>query len=629
MCGIYGFFGPEAARREGAESRLAAMGGLLHHRGPDGQDMWIDEMAGVALGHRRLAILDLSPAGAQPMASQSGRWTIVYNGEIYNHLDLRRALLAPAGGWRGHSDTETLLALIEHLGVERALPRLVGMFAFAAWDAENRQLWLARDRFGEKPLYYGWYGTGPTRGFAFASQLGSLRKGGDFTDQLAISAVSSLLQRGYVAGDQSILADVRRLAPGSWLVADAGGPVREGEYWSASETMRNARANPLGGSLEQSIDALEDLLLDAVSAQMISDVPIGALLSGGIDSSTIVSLMQARSKDQVRTFSIGFGEDEFNEAPYARAVAQHLGTQHHELTVSADDALALIPALPSIYDEPFADSSQIPTILVSRLAREYVTVALSGDAGDELFGGYTSHAITYRSQILGARGRAAAAHFLTAAATAMAKASPIRSAKIARLGRVWAHTDPRDAGLAISDRWFRLPLLVAPSKADLPPLLGGGASNVEELMALDARMYLVDDILVKVDRAAMSASLETRVPMLDHRVFELAWRMPLHHKIQSGHSKVALRGVLTRYVPQALIDRPKAGFSIPLADWLRGPRRDWAEDLLHPATLRADGILGEAAIRQAWSQHLSGMANNASALWRVLMLQAWGAYDPI
>lgn len=638
MCGLAGIYAPAGLRKGHATAALAAMGDALVHRGPDAGAAWLDAAAGIGFAHRRLAIVDLSPAGAQPMASPDGRFMIAYNGEIYNHLELREQLGEPATGWRGHSDTETLLVAIGRWGLAGALTRAVGMFALALWDAQDRTLTLARDRLGEKPLYWGWQGEGDERALVFGSELKALRAYPRFDRTIDPAAIASLMRWGYVAAPRSIYSGAAKLMPGYWLRVGADGKTTTGQYWSPIETIRASRADPLRGSLDDSADALEGALRRAISGQMLADVPLGALLSGGIDSSTVVALMQALSDRPVQTFSIGFEEARFDESPYARAVAAHLGTEHRELVVTAADALALIPQLPRIYDEPFADSSQLPTILLSRMARTQVTVALSGDGGDELFGGYDSHRligdIFSRTRLLGHGGRKLAAAI---AGSGLAKSGAglagrggrhsSRSEQLNRLARVLRADDEQAAGSEIAVRWPDAPLHFPAACDRLPERVGEGATPSEELMALDARRYLPDDILVKVDRAAMSCSLETRVPLLDHRVFELAWRMPLAHKLIRSGAKLALRKVLARHVPDSLIDRPKAGFSVPIAQWLRGPLREWAGDLLDPARLRREGWLDEKAVGVAFSQHQSGAANVQAPLWSVLMFQAWLAQE--
>jgi len=649
MCGLAGFLGGAWSGAGEARLTLARMSGALSHRGPDHEGGWLDAEAGIALGHRRLAIVELSRAGDQPMASPSGRFVLVFNGEIYNHMDIR-AELESAGAvsdWRGHSDTETLVAAIERWGVEGALDRSIGMFAFALWDNRQRRLTLTRDRVGEKPLYYGWQGQGRDRAFLFGSELKALRAHPSFVGEVDRQALSLYMRHNCVPAPYSIYRGIRKLPPGCYLSIGRDG--REGEpiaYWSAAAAARAGVAEPLKLDPAEAVDELERLLTDAVGRQMMSDVPLGAFLSGGIDSSAVVALMQAQSSRPVKTFTIGFEDQGYNEADHAREVARHLGTDHTEHYVTPDEALGVISQLPSTYDEPFADSSQIPTLLVSKLARQQVTVSLSGDAGDELFGGYDRYTLTDRfwrslskvprpiraglsrtitgigpdrwNRIAGSvRPYVAKSLSRNLAGDRIHKiAGAISSRSVADLYRGmtshWA--EPADLVLGGSEP----PTLLAGAE---PPL--GGLSDVERMMALDIVTYLPDDILVKVDRAAMAVSLETRVPFLDHRVVEFAWRLPFDLKIRDGQSKWALRQVLYRHVPRELMERPKQGFGVPIADWLRGPLKDWAESLIGEARLRSEGFFDPAPIRALWDAHQTGRVSQAHMLWDVLMFQAW------
>jgi asparagine synthase (glutamine-hydrolysing) len=650
MCGIVGFVGGAAAASvDQARSLLGRMAGSIRHRGPDHQGVWSDPEAAVALGHNRLAIVDLSEAGNQPMHSPGGRYVIVYNGEIYNHLTIRALLEQEGHGgtWRGHSDTETLLAAIEAWGLERALQQAIGMFAFALWDRERRELILVRDRMGEKPLYYGWQGTGASASFLFGSELKSLIRHPAFDGGIDRQALALFMRHGYVPAPLSIYRGLFKLPPGSFLTLRAG--AREPQvttYWSALDSARRGIADPLAIGPDEAVDALEGLLTDAVGQQMIADVPLGAFLSGGVDSSTIVALMQAQSGRPVRTFSIGFHEEAYNEAQHAKAVAEHLRTDHTELYVTPAEARAVIPSLPAVYDEPFADSSQVPTCLVSALARKHVTVSLSGDAGDELFGGYNRYVLTRklwgRISRVPRPLRTAIANGLTAlspgrwnqlAGTAQrllpqASRLSVPGDKIHKGAAVLASRSPADLYLGLISMW-QDPAQVVVGGAEPPTMLSGAAPNldgmneVERMMALDLVTYLPDDILAKVDRAAMSVSLETRVPFLDHRVVEFAWRLPLEYKLRGRESKWALRQVLYRHVPRELIERPKMGFGVPIGDWLRGPLRDWAEDLLSPSRLAAEGYFRPEPIRAIWTAHLKSQVNKQYLLWCVLMFQAW------
>ena len=641
MCGIAGFWSA-GQRMDGAEALATAMADRLRHRGPDDAGTWVDADVGLALAHRRLSIQDLSAAGHQPMASTSGRWMLVYNGEVYNHLDLRTMLQreghAPA--WRGHSDTETLLACFEAWGVDETLRRSVGMLALVAWDRDERALWLARDRIGEKPLYYGWQGGT----FLFGSELKALRAHPAFNAAVDRGALALLLRHNYVPGPHSIYAGIQKLAAGTRLRLRAGDKAGDSlAYWSLAEVAERGMADPFAGDDAAAIDGLEQRLSAAVRGQMLSDVPIGALLSGGVDSSLISALMQANSARPIRTFTIGFEEAEYDEATFARAVAAHLGTDHTELRLSSGDALALIPRMPEMYDEPFADSSQLPTHLVMALARQHVTVALSGDAGDEFFGGYNRYflgpEVWRRIGWLPAPLRRAIGHALVAVpAQAINRhlGGLTRRAGIAlpgdkahKLGQRLRHVDGLDdlyvslvtewpdAGRMVRDGL--IPTYALENREAWPRL----TDPVARMMALDTLTYLPDDILVKVDRASMATSLETRAPFLDRDVMEFAWRLPMSMKLRDGRGKWILRALLDRHVPRALIERPKQGFGIPLDQWLRGPLRDWAEDLLGEQRLREEGYLDPARVRETWGRHVRGEGSYGYRLWSVLMFQAW------
>jgi asparagine synthase (glutamine-hydrolysing) len=578
------------------------------------------------------------------MTSPSGRFVTVYNGEIYNHLELRERL---AGPWRGHSDTETLLAAIDAWGVEEALKQCAGMFALALWDRQERALILARDRLGEKPLYYGWQGRGSEAAFLFGSELKALARHPAFRREIDRQALALFTRFNYVPAPHSIYADIAKLPPGTFLTLRAGetSPLVTA-YWSAAEVAASGAAAPLDIGPEEATDELERVLSKAVSQQMISDVPLGAFLSGGVDSSTVVALMQAQSSRPVKSFSIGFEEPAYNEAEHAGAVARHLGTDHNELYVRPEDALAVIPSLPSIYDEPFADASQVPTLLVSRLARRQVTVALSGDGGDELFAGYNRYHLAARNWGRISRVprplRRVAAKALEAlspeqwnkVAGALAPVLPA-SLRLAGPGEK-AHKAARGIASGSADELYRGLVSSWRDPGEIviggsePATLGpevlarlGGLGTCERMMALDMLTYLPDDILAKVDRAAMSVSLETRVPLLDHRVVEYAWRLPLDLKLRGGESKWVLRQLLYRHVPRSLIDRPKMGFGIPIGSWLRGPLRDWAEELISPRRLAGEGYFRPEPIRAAWDAHQSGRSNMQYQLWAILMFQAW------
>jgi asparagine synthase (glutamine-hydrolysing) len=646
MCGITGFWQLRGGARDALLGQAQAMSTQLTHRGPDDHGLWCDEVAGIVLAHRRLSILDLSPAGHQPMHSACGRYVVVFNGEIYNHLDLRERLHAEgaAPAWRGHSDTETLLACFVAWGVERALLASVGMFAFALWDRQQRALTLARDRMGEKPLYYGWLGDT----VLFGSELKALKAHAAFQPDIDRNALALLLRHDCIPAPHSIYRGVFKLRPGHLLriPIDAPRDAQLVPYWRYNDVVSAGLGDPLTGSDVEATDALEAQLGASIGAQMLSDVPLGAFLSGGIDSSTIVALMQARSDRPIKTFTMGFGENGYDEATHGKAVAAHLGTEHTELYVSAEDALSVIPRLPAIFCEPFGDSSQIPTFLISQLTRREVTVALSGDGGDELFGGYNRY--------LGARSTWEKMQRLPqfarqTAAGALRAVSPATWDKLFEcakplLPKRWHLATPGDKAqkladvltlssghaffLSLASQWQDPASIVIgaqePSTLLTDPAAWPHTGNLAQwMMAMDAQTYLPDDILVKVDRAAMANSLETRVPMLDHRLVELAWRVPLHQKIRDGQGKWLLRQVLYRHVPKELIERPKMGFGIPLDSWLRGPLRDWAEALLDESRLRLEGYFQPAPIRQKWNEHLSGRRNWQHQLWTVLMFQAW------
>jgi asparagine synthase (glutamine-hydrolysing) len=652
MCGILGVLSTQRVSRD----EMCAMLEVLRHRGPDDGDVWQDTDAGMSLGHRRLSILDLSAAGHQPMISHCQRYVISLNGEIYNHLELRQSLERAKGPvrWTGHSDTETLLECISTWGMRRTLESSVGMFAAAIWDRRERRLHLARDRFGEKPLYYGWVGGG----FVFSSELGALRKHPRFDNPVDRDVIALYLQFGYVPAPYSIHRHIHKLEPGCILslsLADANSPPAEApfapasmggfvveRYWSLATVAARGLSNPIVDE-RQAVIELEATLAAAVRMQSVADVPLGAFLSGGIDSSTVVALMQAQARQPVRTFTIGFGEGGFNEAVHAKMVARHLGTEHTELYVTSELARSVIPKLPDLYSEPFGDASQIPTYLVAQLTRQHVTVALSGDGGDELFGGYNRYSwgrrIWSRLSWLPPRARRVLGSAIQAIPAqswdTLGKRVP-RMSQVARLGDK-AHKLARrlinvnslddlyrslvtewepDSGVARNSRGLRTLL-------DDTTVVHGIRDAEHRMMLRDSMTYLPDDILQKVDRAAMGVSLETRVPFLDHRVAELAWRIPLRMKIRDGHGKWILKQVLYRHVPKELVERPKAGFGVPIGEWLRGPLREWAEDLLSESQLARVGLLEPAPVREKLRQHLAGTHDWTPKLWSALMLQAW------
>ncbi|EGR0264301.1 asparagine synthase (glutamine-hydrolyzing) [Vibrio cholerae] len=621
MCGISGFFSFSVSYDS---TSLYKINTWLQHRGPDDSGTWYDEKQGIALGHTRLAIVDLSPAGHQPMASACDRFVIAFNGEIYNHLDLRDQLksqgLAPS--WRGHSDTETLLACFSVWGVEATLKATVGMFALALWDKQEQQLTLARDRLGEKPLYWGWCGDT----LLFGSELKALKAHPAFNTQVDRGSLSLLLRYNYIPAPYTIYQGIEKLPAGQYVQINKGqlrADVQLKAYWQFNQAIERGLANPFSGTDTQATDLLEQTISQAVSGQMLADVSLGAFLSGGVDSSTVVALMQQQSKQPVRTFAIGFDEPGYNEAEYAKEVAQHLGTDHTELYVSAQDALDLVPRLPDIYCEPFADSSQLPTFLVSRMAKQHVTVALSGDGGDELFGGYNPY--QFAPRVWGTLQRLPLP--LRQIACRLLSGLPLPD-KLEKLLRVLPAKDKEQFYQVLMSHWDYPEQLVIGGK-EYPTLINSTElwpktdSFEHWMMAMDAGQYMIDDILVKVDRAAMANSLETRVPLLDHRVVEFAWQLPLHMKIRDGVGKWVLREVLYRHVPREMIERPKKGFSVPLGQWLRGPLRDWAEALLSEQRLVHEGYFVPRVVRRVWSEHLQGKRDHARKLWSILMFQAW------
>lgn len=648
MCGLAGFFGGQWPS-DVASVRVKAMTDAISRRGPDADGQWLDADGAIGLGHRRLSIVDLSAAGAQPMICATGRYVIAFNGEIYNHLDLRKAMEAQGGAptWRGHSDTETLLAGFDAWGIRATVEQSIGMFAFAVWDRQARVLTLARDRLGEKPIYYGWQGTGRTAVFLFGSELKALRAHPAFNTQIDRDALCLFMRHNNVGGFHSIYQGIKKLLPGHLLTVSqtAPEPVLQ-MYWSNVWAAKRGVAKQFEGSPMEAVDALEILLKDAIRRQMMADVPLGAFLSGGIDSSTVVALMQAQTTRPVKTFSIGFHEAGYNEAEHAKAVATHLGTDHTEMYVSPKQALSVIPNLASLYCEPFADSSQIPTFLVSQLARQHVTVSLSGDAGDELFCGYNRYVLTAS---LWKKLSAVPLPLRRGLARVLTSVSPERLNRLATgtlLSRRWSNVGDKlhkgasvmTAGSAAElyrgmvSHWPNPENVVLggfePATVLNSPISAlGELSEVERMMALDLQTYLPDDILTKVDRAAMGVSLETRVPFLDHRVVEFAWQLPMQCKLRYEDkrytTKWALREVLFRHVPRGLIERPKMGFGVPIDSWLRGPLKAWAEDLLSESRLKREGFFNAAAIRQKWTEHLSGQRNWQHQLWCVLMFQGW------
>ena len=644
MCGIAGYLGC-GAHAQAAEMLLRKMGAAIAHRGPDDSGVWINCDEGIGLSHRRLSIVDLSPAGHQPMVSASGRYVIIFNGEIYNHLSLRKTLetAGSASNWRGHSDTETLVAGFDVWGIQATMEKSIGMFAFAVWDRHTRTLTLCRDRLGEKPIYYGWQGDT----FLFGSELKALSIHPAFKFEVDRNSLALMMRYNCIPAPYSIYKGIAKLQPGCILtVSLIHREPRIEPYWSGKQIVEAGLAQPFAGSVNEAVDKLEGLLQDAVGQQMMADVPLGAFLSGGVDSSTVVALMQTLSSRPVRTFSIGFYDDLYNEAHHAKAIAKHLGTEHTELYVTFQDALDVIPRLSRLYSEPFSDSSQIASFLISNMARQHVAVSLSGDAGDELFGGYNRYVLTNR--LWGLLSRLPISVRRVMARTIIGVSPQTWNALLAKMllhmqpkgtGMInWGDSLHKGAGVmtsrSVSDlyrglvsHWSDPAALVSaiePATLLTDVTRQPTANNeIELMMALDMLSYLPDDILTKVDRAAMGVSLETRMPFLDHRVVEFAWRLPLAFKMRDGMGKWILRQVLYKYVPKELIERPKQGFGVPIYSWLRGPLRDWAEDLLSEARLSQEGFFNPAPIRQKWTEHLSGKLNWQYHLWDVLMFQAW------
>jgi asparagine synthase (glutamine-hydrolysing) len=645
MCGIAGCleFGGRSSEAELGESVLR-MARAIGHRGPDDSGEWVDAATGIAFGFRRLAIVDLTVAGHQPMLSATGRYVIEFNGEIYN-FERIRAELRMAGydrPFRGHSDTEVILAAIETWGLEAAVKRFIGMFALALWDRELRLLHLVRDRVGVKPLYYGRSGDV----FLFGSELKALRAHPAFRGEIRRQSISEFLHYGYVPGPSTIYQGFSKLQPGCILSVslDPAAEPSRSVYWSAAEVALSGAGSPYKGTEAEAEAELETLLKDAVGLRMIADVPLGVLLSGGVDSSIVAALMQAQSARPVRTFSIGFHERGFDEAAFAAAVAGHLGTDHTELYVTPQEAMSVIPGLARIYDEPFADVSQIPTFLVAAMARRHVTVALSGDGGDELFGGYNRHvsgariwravhAVPHRARVALARGMSFPGPKTWERLAAVTQSwLPLRARfsnpgdKIAKTAEILRARTPEEVYRRLISVWKHSTAVVLGGEA-APDTDGQRAPELagftEQMMYLDLVGYMNDDVLVKVDRATMANSLEAREPLLDHRLIEFAWSLPLSMKVRKGRGKWILRRVLSRYVPDRLIDRPKMGFGVPLDQWLRAPLREWADELLEPARVARDGYLDSAAVSAVWHDHLAGRMNSQGRLWAVLMFQAW------
>jgi asparagine synthase (glutamine-hydrolysing) len=641
MCGLAGIF-TKTSFKSDPEHSLRKMGSALLHRGPDDEGIWVDAVAGIGLAHQRLSVIDLSAEGRQPMISASGRYVIAYNGEVYNFLELRKKLdQAGHSQWRGHSDTEVILAAIEKWGLHHALKNFVGMFAFALWDREKRVLTLARDRIGIKPLYYGWMGAT----FLFGSELKALKAHPEFEGNVDRESLSQLMRFNYIPAPRSIYQNIFKLQPGTCLTIEDG-ELSTTSYWSLGETARQGVREEFEGTREEAVEQLDSLLGSAVKLRMNSDVPLGAFLSGGIDSSTIVALMQKQSQRAIKTFSIGFNEKGFDEAPHARRVAKHLGTDHTELYVSSKEAMSAIPRLPYLYDEPFADSSQIPTFLLSQLTRQKVTVSLSGDGGDELFCGYDRYFSWQKwwrqfrripmpgRKLLASLIKAIPADVLDSGGPAISHLFDRfgrignLSERFNRLGNALAAGGPEGFYLQGISHWVGPgSLVLGTAEPDITLNRISSWADFSDpkmrMMLLDATHYLPDDILTKVDRASMGVGLEARVPMLDHRVVEFSWKLPMAMKIHDDQSKWILRQVLQKYVPRQLVDRPKMGFGLPLDTWLRGPLKEWAGDMLSETSLRQDGFLDSALVLRKWKEHASGQYNWQYLLWNILSFQSW------
>lgn len=639
MCGFTGFIDTRKQQNsEAMERTVLSMADVISYRGPDDSGAWCDPASGIALGHRRLSVIDLSPLGRQPMASSNGRYIIAYNGEVYNFQELRKELIQAGSSFRGHSDTEVILEAWAAWGAEKTISRLIGMFAMAVWDREDQTLTLVRDRLGIKPLYWGWDGDV----LFFGSQVGSFTPHPKWTGNIDAMALGGYLRHSYIPAPQSIYQGIAKLEPGTLVTISSDRKAQKTCYWDMREIAKQGQMTRQSLSDGEAVEALDTLLRDAIGRRMIADVPLGAFLSGGIDSSTVVALMQAQSSTPVKSFSIGFDVKGYNEAPHAKAIAQHLGTDHTEFYVDPSHARDVLPGMFQYYDEPFADSSQIPTYLVSQLTRKHVTVSLSGDGGDEMFAGYNRYfwgeTLWRKFGHLPGFVRGAGAGLINMlsptqwdslfALVPSRLRPPQAGDKVHKLADILSLDSQEALYRRLVSQWDN-PELVARAGEQRTSVLWNDTVRhdvpdfMERMQFLDGVTYLPDDILTKVDRASMAVSLEARVPLLDHRVVEFAWTLPKNQKVRNGEGKWLLRQVLDKYVPRTLMERPKMGFGVPIDHWLRGELRDWAEDLLDERTLRDEGYFNPRPIREKWSEHLSGRRNWHYPLWNVLMFQAW------
>ena len=642
MCGFSGFLGFASQDKNNSLEILLRMNSSLDHRGPDSEGYWIEENRQIALGHKRLSILDLSDAGAQPMHSRSGKYVLSFNGEIYNHQSLRIELMSEVKDhkWRGNSDTETLVECIDRWGLEATLNKSEGMFAFALWSEDDHCLYLARDRFGEKPIYYGWIGSGISESFIFSSELKALKAHPNFNPNLSRDAIALQMRLSCIPAPLSIYEGIYKLEPAQILqVSLKDKNIKKSCYWPLEEVFLNGYQNPFHGTIEEATENLHNLLLSKVNDQMLSDVPLGAFLSGGIDSATIVSLMQSQSSDKIKTFTIGFDIPDYNEAEFAKTIAEHLGTDHTELYLTGRDAINVIPNLSSIYDEPFSDSSQIPTYLVSKLAKESVTVALSGDGGDEIFGGYNRYLFSHRYSGILLKTPYILRKFIYAGilkfpgnlrnsiGELLKRCIDIPNfpSKFRKTVDLLNVRNQQELYTNLISNWKDTNNLVFDSSETNNFV----SSLMEELdptsfmMLNDLMLYLPDDILTKVDRASMNVSLESRVPFLNHQIFEFASTLPLHYKIRGSETKHILRRILYKYVPSSIMERPKFGFAVPIESWLKNDLKEWSLDLLNKEKLEAQGYLNCELISKMLNEHIEGFTNHDQKLWDVLMFQSW------